>query len=62
MQFILSISGMFSGTVKIFSQIVNSYRLVPTFGRGTIRRFKEDVSAMKKLAARNWEDLIQVRS
>ena len=36
------------------------YRQVPTFGCGTIRRFKEDASAMKKLAARNWEDLIQV--
>ena len=36
------------------------YRNVPTFGRGTIRRFTNNVSAMKKLAARNWEDLLQV--
>ncbi|THG96656.1 hypothetical protein EW026_g5211 [Hermanssonia centrifuga] len=36
------------------------YRLVPTFGRGTIRRFVKNTSAMKKLAARDWEDMLQV--
>lgn len=36
------------------------YRLVPTFGRDTIRRFAENMSAMKKLAARDFEDMIQV--
>ncbi|KAJ3526631.1 hypothetical protein NMY22_g10092 [Coprinellus aureogranulatus] len=35
------------------------YRLVPTFGRGTIRRFSHNASAMKKLAARDFEDLLQ---
>ncbi|CAK5269508.1 unnamed protein product [Mycena citricolor] len=35
------------------------YRQVPAFGRGTIRHFHENVSAMKKLAARNFEDLLQ---
>ncbi|RDB18275.1 hypothetical protein Hypma_000641 [Hypsizygus marmoreus] len=35
------------------------YRQVPTFGRSTIRRFSDNVSAMKKLAARNFEDLLQ---
>ncbi|KAF8074854.1 hypothetical protein FPV67DRAFT_601603 [Lyophyllum atratum] len=35
------------------------YRMVPTFGRSTIRRFSENASAMKKLAARNYEDLLQ---
>ncbi|KAF7326767.1 hypothetical protein MVEN_02595700 [Mycena venus] len=35
------------------------YRQVPTFGRATIRRFTNNVSAMKKLAARNFEDLLQ---
>jgi hypothetical protein len=36
------------------------YRQVPTFGRGTIRRFDSNASAMKKLAARDFEDLLQV--
>ena len=36
------------------------YRAVPTFGRSTIRKFTENVSAMKKLAARDYEDLLQV--
>ncbi|KAF8205902.1 hypothetical protein K438DRAFT_1578500, partial [Mycena galopus ATCC 62051] len=36
------------------------YRQVPTFGSATIRRFTNNVSAMKKMAARNFEDLLQV--
>jgi hypothetical protein len=32
-----------------------------TFGRGTIRKFPSNVSEMKKLAARDFEDLLQVR-
>ncbi|KAI0046222.1 hypothetical protein FA95DRAFT_1607083 [Auriscalpium vulgare] len=35
------------------------YRAMPTFGRDTIRRFTTDTSAMKKLAARDFEDLLQ---
>ncbi|KAG0703308.1 hypothetical protein DFH29DRAFT_998600 [Suillus ampliporus] len=35
------------------------YRMVPTFGRGTIRRFHYNASSMKKLAARDFEDLLQ---
>jgi len=37
------------------------YRQISSFGRDTIRRFNGNVSAMKKLAARDWEDLLQVR-
>jgi hypothetical protein len=37
------------------------FRQIPTFGRGTIRRFATNASEMKKLAARNYEDLLQVR-
>jgi hypothetical protein len=37
------------------------YRHVPTFGNGTIRKFHTNASAMKKLAARDFEDLLQVR-
>ncbi|TFK50717.1 hypothetical protein OE88DRAFT_1630361 [Heliocybe sulcata] len=35
------------------------FRCVPTFGRSTIRRFSNNASAMKKLAARDFEDLLQ---
>ncbi|KAG5633817.1 hypothetical protein H0H81_005104, partial [Sphagnurus paluster] len=35
------------------------YRQVPTFGRSTIRRFSDNVAGLKKLAARNYEDLLQ---
>jgi hypothetical protein len=36
------------------------FRQVPTFGRGTIRHFGNNVSAMKKLAGRDFEDILQV--
>ena len=42
------------------SALNERYRAVPTFGRSTIRQFTENASAMKKLAARNYEDLLQV--
>ncbi|KAJ7156268.1 hypothetical protein C8R46DRAFT_1004688 [Mycena filopes] len=35
------------------------FRKIPTFGRSTIRRFHANVSAMKKLAARDFEDILQ---
>lgn len=38
------------------------YRKVPTFGRDVIRKFHADAAAMKKLAARDYEDLLQVCS
>lgn len=37
------------------------FRQVPTFGLCTIRRFQDNISEMKKLAARDYEDLLQVR-
>ncbi|KDR80175.1 hypothetical protein GALMADRAFT_62788 [Galerina marginata CBS 339.88] len=37
------------------------FRQVPTFGRDTIRRFTANVSGLKKLAARDFEDILQVR-
>ncbi len=37
-----------------------SYRSMPTFGSSTIRRFATNASEMKKLAARDFEDLLQV--
>jgi hypothetical protein len=39
---------------------VNRYRRIPPFGRGTIRRFDANAHAMKKLAGRDFEDLLQV--
>ena len=35
---------------------------MPTFGSSTIRRFATNASEMKKLAACDFEDLLQVRS
>jgi hypothetical protein len=35
---------------------------MPTFGRDTIRRFRNNISEMKQLAARDYEDLLQVRT
>jgi hypothetical protein len=36
------------------------YRSIKAFGRSTIRKFSNDVSAMKQFAARDFEDLLQV--
>lgn len=38
------------------------YRKIPRFGRSTIRRITENTSALKKLAARDYEDFLQVCS
>ena len=38
----------------------SSYRMIMPFGRGIIRRFHANASAMKKLAGRDFEDLLQV--
>ncbi|KAF8834417.1 hypothetical protein BDN67DRAFT_985333 [Paxillus ammoniavirescens] len=35
------------------------YRQVPTFGRDTVHRFRRNVSEMKKMAAHDFEDLLQ---
>jgi hypothetical protein len=37
-----------------------SFRQVPTFARDTIRRFGRNVSELKKMAARDYEDMLQV--
>ncbi|KAK6971732.1 hypothetical protein R3P38DRAFT_2478239, partial [Favolaschia claudopus] len=36
------------------------FRQVAPFGRSTIRRFPHNVSELKKLGARNYEDILQV--
>lgn len=37
-----------------------SFRQIPTFGQSTICKFHKNASAMKKLAAWDFEDLLQV--
>jgi hypothetical protein len=37
-----------------------SFRLVPTFGADTIRRFSTNIAELNKLAARDFEDILQV--
>ena len=39
---------------------LHRYRNIPPFGRSTIRRFHNNASQMKKLAGRDFEDLLQV--
>jgi hypothetical protein len=36
------------------------FRQVPTFGNGVIRAFADNTSEMKKMAARDFEDILQV--
>ena len=38
----------------------NRFRQIPTFSRFTIRCFHNNVSEMKKLAAHDFEDILQV--
>jgi len=37
------------------------YLEMPPFGHAVIRKFRNNASAMKKLAARDFEDLLPVR-
>ena len=46
----------------LMSWVLTSYRQISTFGHGTIRKFAANSSEMKKLAARDFEDLLQVLS
>ena len=39
---------------------VFSYRDIPPFGRDTIQKFSNNVSGLKRLAARDFEDILQV--
>ncbi|KAF7976211.1 hypothetical protein HWV62_7218 [Athelia sp. TMB] len=44
---------------RLVSELDRRYRLMPTFGHDTIRKFTTNCSEMKKLAAHNYEDLLQ---
>ena len=52
----------FSSTGATASLTIRRFRQVPTFGRDTIRRFGGSVSALKRPAARTFEDILQVCS
>ncbi|KAF9470573.1 hypothetical protein BDN70DRAFT_821197, partial [Pholiota conissans] len=41
------------------AELNSRYRQIPTFGSDTIQKFTNNVSSMKKLAARDYEDLLQ---
>jgi hypothetical protein len=45
---------------KLINSATTRFRAMPTFGSSTIRRFATNASEMKKLAARDFEDLLQV--
>jgi hypothetical protein len=47
---------------KSLSLSHDRFRLVPTFGDGVIRMFANNTSEMKRLAARDFEDILQVSS
>jgi hypothetical protein len=40
--------------------IKRRFRQVPSYGNGIIRQFANNVSEMKRLAARDFEDILQV--
>lgn len=46
--------------MELNTKKMSSYRQVPTFGRDTIRRFRRNVSDLQKMAARDYEDILQV--
>ena len=39
-----------------------SFQQIPTFSQDTIHKFQSNVSELKKMAARDFEDLLQVSS
>ncbi|EKM78993.1 hypothetical protein AGABI1DRAFT_75575 [Agaricus bisporus var. burnettii JB137-S8] len=45
------------GTVEKLNE---RYRNIPTYGNGVIQRFYSDASAMKRMAGRDYEDLLQL--
>ena len=52
-------------TAEVGDTLVNEldrrYRMIPTFGGDTIRRFTSNTSEMKRMAAHDFKDVLQVR-
>ncbi|KAG9082831.1 hypothetical protein FS749_006541 [Ceratobasidium sp. UAMH 11750] len=44
---------------EILAEFNRRFRSVPTFSNSTIRKFSEDVASLKRLAARDLEDILQ---
>ncbi|KAF7974005.1 hypothetical protein HWV62_13627 [Athelia sp. TMB] len=44
---------------KLVDELDHRYRQISSFGRDTIRRFSANISELKKLAARDYEDMLQ---
>jgi hypothetical protein len=53
-----AVTGGYLGLINF--PVTIRFRAMPTFGSSTIRRFATNASEMKKLAARDFEDLLQV--
>ncbi|TFK34101.1 hypothetical protein BDQ12DRAFT_700523 [Crucibulum laeve] len=45
--------------INLISELDRHYRTIPSFGRDSIRRFSANTSEMKKLAAQDFENLLQ---
>ena len=43
----------------LVNELDHRYRMVPTFGGATIRKFASNTSEMKRMAARDFEDALQ---
>lgn len=48
------------GPINTLTTIRASFRMIPAFGLDIIRRFTNNISGMKQLAARDFEDISQV--
>ncbi|KAH7916926.1 hypothetical protein BV22DRAFT_1027224 [Leucogyrophana mollusca] len=44
---------------QLVAELNSRFRQIPTFGRGVIRKFHNNASEMRRLAARDYEDLLQ---
>ena len=44
----------------LVNELDRRYRMVPTFGGNTIRKFTSNTSEMKRMAAHDFEDVLQV--
>jgi len=56
-----------TGTLYTLSSVYETdniqlrFRHIPSYGNGVIRKFADNTSEMKKLAARDFENILQVR-
>ncbi|KAG2737596.1 hypothetical protein P692DRAFT_201732945, partial [Suillus brevipes Sb2] len=48
------------GGDRLVATLDNRFRQIPPYGNGVIRKFADNTSEMKRLAARDFEDILQV--